>query len=143
MRAIEILEKKLLGNFYSRISIGDTFDLYFHGYWLIAHNVSASEEGVLNELLFENFPPANEAVDKEDIAKSTILTATLRKVITNVALNPDSSLECAFENGVRLLFTTDTDIVDWHWAINEQGNDPYTGCIVGCFSPGDIHVGNC
>jgi len=143
MDAIEILKEKLVGNFYSRFSAGDTFDLYFDQFWLIAQNVLTPDEKQLSDLLFANYPPANEAIDKEDIAKTVIISSTLRKNIVGVSLGSDSTLELDFENGVTLQFPTNTEIVDWHWAINEEGNDPYLGCVVGCFNPGEVQVGNC
>ena len=142
MSVIEVLEEKLLGNFYSRVSIGDTFDLYFDRFWLISQNVVSSDEETINKLISE-YQPTTKAIDKEDIAKSTILTATLRQKVTEVSLNPDSSLELCFENGVRLKFTTDTDIVDWQWAINENAQDPYHSLIIGVLESGEVQLGNC
>ncbi len=142
MSAIEVLEEKLLGNFYSRVSLGDTFDLYFDRFWLISQNMVSSDEAALNKLMSE-YSTITEAIDKEDIAKATILTATLRKKVTKVVLNADSSLELSFENGVRLLFTTDTEIVDWQWAINEDAQDPYNSLIVGVLESGEVRLGNC
>jgi hypothetical protein len=44
----------------------------------------------------------------------------------------------SFENGVTLMFTTNTDVVDWQWALNENGKDPYlTGG-----STGGTHLGS-
>jgi len=131
----------LLGEFYSRISIGDTFDLCFDRFWLISHNVVSSDENALNKVITA-YAPAVDSIDKEDIAKSIILAASLRKKINKVSLNPDSSLELCFENGVSIRFTTDTEIVDWQWAINEKGGDPYIGCSIGCFDAGKVEVGN-
>ena len=142
MSIIDVLEEKLLGNFYSRISLGDTFDLYFDRFWLISQNVVSSDESILNKLV-SDYPPSHEAIDKEDIAKCTILAATLRKKVIEVSLNPDSSLDLGFENGVRLLFTTDTEIVDWQWAINENAQDPYHSLIVGVLNSGEVQRGNC
>ncbi|ESP91528.1 MULTISPECIES: hypothetical protein [Pseudoalteromonas] len=141
MSDIEILEEKLLGNFYSRISIGDTFDLYFDSFWLISQNVISPDEEGLNRVI-SGYQPAKEAIDKEDIAKGIILTTTLRQKIAEVFLNSDLSLELSFENGVRLKFTTDTEIVDWQWAINENAQDPHIDCIVGVFEEGEIRHGN-
>ena len=138
MSAIQILEEKLLGNFYSLFRVGYAYDLYFSNFWLIANNVTCSDEEKLNEQLLATYSPAREAVDKEDVAKSIILTSTLQKRVTGVALLPDSSLELLFENGITLLFPTDTEVVDWHWALNESSKDPYHGCIVGAFAPGDV-----
>lgn len=142
MSAIEILKEKLLGNFYSRMSLGDTFDLYFDNFWHISQNVVSPDEVTINKNISE-YQPAIEAIDKEDIAKGTILTATLRKKVTEVSLSSNSSLELCFENGVRLKFTTDTAVVDWQWAINENAQDPYLGCIVGVFESGEVQLGNC
>jgi hypothetical protein len=143
MDAIEILKEKLVGNFYSRFSAGDTFDLLFDGFWLISQNVIASEESKLNSVLFNEYQPANEAIDKEDIAKTVVMSSTLGKEITRVSLSSDSTLDLVFENGVRLSFPTNTETVDWHWAINEKGNSPYESCIVGCFSPDEVQVASC
>ena len=143
MDAIEILKEKLVGNFYSRFSVGDTFDIYFDQFWLIAQNVVTPDEKHLNDMLFSKYQPANEAIDKEDIAKTVIISSTLRKNITAVSLGSDSALKLVFENGVTLQFPTNTEIVDWHWAINKEGDDPYMGCIVGCFNPGEVQVGSC
>ncbi|MDK1312783.1 hypothetical protein [Pseudoalteromonas ardens] len=142
MNIVEILEDKLLGNFYSRVSLGDTFDLYFDQFWLISQRIVAPQEEYLNEQL-SSFKPAVEAIDKEDVAKSIMLTSTLRKKVTSVSLKTDSSLELSFENGVNLLFTTDNEIVDWQWAINEDGQDPYNSFIVGVLESGEVQLGNC
>jgi hypothetical protein len=143
MSVIEVLQKKLSGNFYSLFRVGDTFGLRFHDFWLIAHNVVSPDEKGLNMQLLSVYQPASEAVDKEYVAKSIVLSSTLRKIITNVALLPDSSLELTFENGVRLLFPTNTDIVDWQWALSENSHDPYLGFIVGAFDSGEARLGNC
>ena len=143
MSVIELLQEKLLGNFYSMFRVGDAFDLYFDGFWLIANNVASPDEDEINKQLTTIYQPASEAVDKEDVAKSIVLSSTLRKCINGVSLLPDSSLELTFENGVKLLFPTNTEVVDWQWALNENANDPYLGCIVGVFASGEAQLGNC
>ena len=75
MGVIEILKGKLFGNFYSRFSAGDTFDLYFDGFRLISQNVVALEEHKLNSLLFTEYQPANEAIEREDIAITAVMSA--------------------------------------------------------------------
>ena len=142
MSIIEVLEDKLLGNSYSRISCGDTFDLYFDGFWLITQSVISSDEKVLN-MLIAAYRPVNQAIEKEDVAKNLILTATLRKKITDVFISTDSCLELSFENGVTLHFPTDTGVVDWQWALNENGQDPYHDFIVGVLESGNVQLGNC
>lgn len=135
MSVIEVLQEKLLGNFYSLFRVGSAYDLYFDDFWLIANNVISADEDDLNKRLLNGYQPATEAIDKEDVAKSIVLSATLQKKITNV--------ELTFENGVKLLFPTNTEIVDWQWAINENAHDPYLGFIVGVFESGEAQLGNC
>jgi hypothetical protein len=142
MKALNILQEKLVENFYSRFSIGDTFDLFFDDFWLIAHNVVSADEEDLNRFLLNEYKPAIDAIDKEDVSKSTIICSTLRKKIIEVNLADDSTLQLTFENGVILLFPTNTDIVDWQWAINEKGNDPYLDFIVACFNSGEVQIGS-
>ncbi|MCB2386850.1 hypothetical protein [Thalassolituus alkanivorans] len=143
MTIIEVLQEKLLGNFYSLFRVGSAFDLYFDDFWLIAHDVISSDEDDLNKRLLNGYQPAAEAIDKEDVAKSIVLSATFQKKITNVELNLDSSLELTFENGVKLLFPTNTEVVDWQWALNKNAHDPYLGFIVGVFESGEAQLGNC
>jgi hypothetical protein len=142
MEALDILREKLAGNFYSRFSMGDTWDLYFDGFWLIAQEIIATEEKELNEYLLESYQPAREAVDKEDVAKSIVVSTCLRKTIVDVFLDSDMALTLRFENGTQLVFPTHTDIVDWQWALNEHGGNPYIDCIIGCFHAGEIHIGS-
>lgn len=142
MNALDILKEKLVGNFYSRFSIGDTFDLFFDSFWLIAHNVISPDEKNLNSFLLNEYNPAIDAIDKEGVSKSTIICSTLRKKIIEASLADDATLKLYFENGVSLLFPTNTDIVDWQWAINENGNDPYLNFIVGCFNQGEVQIRN-
>ncbi len=143
MEALEILKEKFLGNFYSRFSVGDTFDLCFDQFWLIAQNVESLDEDRLNQVVLQHYHPAGIAVDKEDVAKAAIICSTRRKEVVEVTLAPDSALQLYFDNGVKLLFPTNTDIVDWHWAINEKADSPYVDCLVGCFNPGEIQLGDC
>lgn len=137
MEEIDLLKNKLLGNCYSRISIGDTFDLCFDEFWLTSHNFSSADEDTINSRI-AGFGPLSEAIDTGDIAKVTILATTLRKSITEVKLNPDASLELNFENGVRLRFTTDTEVVDWQWALTKNLQDPYIGFVICVFEQGKI-----
>lgn len=143
MTVIEVLREKLVGKFYSRFRVGDTFDLNFDGFWLIAYNVVSPDEDGLNSQLLNRYQPASQAIDKENVAKSIVLSSTLRKYITNVDLLLDSSLELTFESGVKLIFPTNTEVVDWQWAINENSNDPYLGFIVGVLWSGEVELGSC
>ena len=143
MNAIDILKEKLVGNFYSRISLGDTFDLCFDGFWLIAHNVVSNDEEQLNEQFIERYSSAAEAIDREDVAKSVVLCCTRRKKIVDVVLAPDSTLELIFENGISLSFPTSTETVDWQWAITVNGQEPHNGYLISVFESGEVQVGSC
>ena len=51
---LKILNNKLLGQFISRFSAGDTWDLLIVDYWLLAHTIEFKEESKITELLKEN-----------------------------------------------------------------------------------------
>jgi hypothetical protein len=140
MDAITILKEKLIGNFYSRFSVGDTYDLLFDHFWLISNGLRSPDEGSLNSYLFENYPATRGTSDKEDISKCTILAATRYRKILDLSLTTDCTLQLEFENNVVLQFPTNTEIVDWQWAINENGKSPYENCMVGCFWQGEMQV---
>lgn len=45
---------------------------------------------------------------------------------------------CVSESG--LVFPSNVGIVDWQWALNESGGDPYLDHSVACFGAGEISV---
>lgn len=141
MKALDILREKLTGNYYYRFSTGDTWDFYFDNFHLLTYEIKSPDEQDLNKRLLNNYNAAQQAIDKKDIAKNIVAASCLRKNITSVSLNADSALILKFENEVKLILPTNTDIVDWQWALNKNGDDPYLGCIAGCFSTGEIQIG--
>jgi hypothetical protein len=137
---LEILNEKLLGKFISRFSLGDTWDLLIGNYWLLAYSIEFEEEDIINRLLKENYDWFTHTVDKENISKSTIMAANLRKSITQIKLDKMKNLTFDFENGSTLKILTNTDIVDWQWCINKTGNDPYMDNEIACFWAGEIII---
>ena len=70
MDALKILQNKLIGNFYSRFSSGDSF--YFRlddDYWLIAQDVVSKYEIKLNSFLEQSYSPYSKAIDKDHMLK--------------------------------------------------------------------------
>ncbi|WOI23483.1 hypothetical protein [Nonlabens ulvanivorans] len=137
---IEILNNKLLGQFISRFSVGDTWDLLIGDYWLSAHTIEFKEERKITEFLKENYNEFNFSVDKEDVSKSTIIAANLRKAITRIDLDEMKNLTIDFKNGSELKVLTDTDIVDWQWCINKSGKNPYKDFDIACFWKGETKI---
>lgn len=140
MQALDILRSKLLGSFISRFSVGDTWDLYINGYWLVAQDVLSEDENFLNKLLEENYSYFNNTTDKEYISKSAIVTAAMRREIVNVELDSICNLEIEFDNKLKLIVPADTDSVDWQWCLNETGADPYRDYLVACFWKSEIQI---
>ena len=64
-----------------------------------------------------------------------------RQSVTSVATEVSGSLNLGFADGSSLRCSTDEEIVDWQWAVNETGSDPYSGFTVGCFTKGEVVVG--
>ena len=140
MKPIEVLNDKLKGNFISRFSIGDTWDLYFGDCWLSAHNLISLDESLLNEWLLGNYPPLQKAIDQECISKCVVVAALMRKEVVSVDLDDSCNLTINFEDNGKLILPTDADIVDWQWSLSEGGNDPYMSYIVACFGEGQISI---
>jgi hypothetical protein len=137
---LEILNNKLLGQFISRFSLGDTWDLFIDEYCLSAHTIQFEDEGIITEFLKENYDGFIHAVDKEDISKSTIMAANLRKTIIKILLDENKNITIYFENGSTMNILTNTDIVDWQWCINKSGKDPYIDNEIACFWACEIKI---
>jgi hypothetical protein len=137
---IDILNKKLLGQFISRFSVGDTWDMFIGEYCLSAHSIEFKEENLITEFLKNNYEQYKSSVDKEDISKSTILAANLRKQITNIQLDESKNLIIDFENGSKLKILSNTEIVDWQWCLNKSGGTPYSDYEIACFWEGETKI---
>lgn len=140
MEIIEILKDKLVGQFISRFSVGDTWDLSIDEYWLSAQDIFSKDELLLNEWLQIGYHLFNSTVDKENISKSAIVASILRREIIDIKLDKLYNLTLEFEGGAELILSTSADIVDWQWCLNTTGSTPYSDYLVACFWEGEIAV---
>jgi hypothetical protein len=140
MEALEVLRGKLVGEFISRFSVGDTWDLSIGDYWLSAQEINSKDELFLNDWLQRNYDLYSSAVDKESISKSTIVASVLRRKIIGVKLDESYALTLEFEDKAELVLSTKVEIVDWQWCLNRTGNDPYIDYLVACFWEGEIAI---
>ncbi len=140
MEAIEILKDKLVGQFISRFSVGDTWDLSIGDYWLIAYDIFSKDEDLLNNWLQNSYDLFSSTVDKENISKSAVIAALLRREIADIKLDESYNLTIEFEGEVELFVLTNVDIVDWQWCLNRSGADPYQEYLVACFGKGEIAI---
>ena len=140
MTAIEILTKELVGKIISRFSIGDTWDFFIGDYCLMAQEILCEDEKFLNQWYELNYPSFKSCIDQNEISKSTIVAAHLRKEITGVKLDNSYNLTIEFEQDSKLLIPTNVDIVDWQWGLNKTGKDPYLDFYIACFWAGEIKI---
>lgn len=138
MQAAELLRALLIGKNYASFSVATSFGLGFDGFELASQDVLCPDEELINNAFVSSYTPATKTGVPELIGKSAILAACLGETISDVQVSPDASLILWFANGVQLTLPTNTPTVDWHWAVTEDGRDPYTGCIIACFAPGEI-----
>lgn len=136
----DILNKTLLGEFISRFSVGDTWDMYIGIFYLSAHTIEFEEENRIAEFLKGQYEEFKHSVDKENISKSTIMAANLRKPITKISLDELKNLQIHFENGSTMKILTNTEIVDWQWCVNRSGKDPYMDYEIACFWAGQTQI---
>lgn len=140
MKPLEVLNDRLKGNFISRFSVGDTWELYFGDCWLSAHNLISLDESPLNDWLLASYLPFQKAIDQENVSKCVIVAALMRKEVISVALDEACNLTINFEDDGKLILPTDTDTVDWQWNLSEDGAIPYVNHIVACFWQGEIEI---
>ncbi len=138
LQAAEDLKRALAGQSYSRFGVHTGFELEFEKFVLAAQEIESPDEDLFNIGLVQSYPPASFTANPQLIAKSAVLGACLGVPVSTVEVAVDASLALTFENGVRITLPTSTPIVDWHWAITVGREDPYSGCIVACFAPGEI-----
>ncbi|EAS20138.1 hypothetical protein BBFL7_02538 [Flavobacteria bacterium BBFL7] len=137
--SVEILNKTLVGNAITGFSISDWFCIYLHEYYLVCQNFTSPDELKLNQLLSNSYSQLHSSIDKEYIAKCTILAANMRKEIVSAEVNELSEITICFNNGSDLVIKTNESIVDWQWCINKTGKDPYDhNSLLACFWPGEI-----
>lgn len=139
---IKTLKDLLLGNTYSVVSVGDWWSLALSsGHWLVAQEIKSSFDSELRSLLSGSSQPILDAVDPEDIPTAVAVLRNRRREITDVTLEADGALHLSFDQNWKLCLSTDTDIVDWHWCVNETGGSPYSNLLVACFEPGSVQIG--
>lgn len=136
----DILNEKLLGEFISRYSVGDTWDMYIGDFYLSAHTIEFEEENQITELLIKYYREYKYSIDKEDISKAAIMAANLRKPITKISLDKLKNIQFDFENGLTMKILTNTKIVDWQWCVNRSGKDPYMDYEIACFWEGETQI---
>jgi len=122
---LDTVREYLCSDFYYRFSVGDTFALHFEKCILVAQDVSIQNAEQIDASIHQVLPEITKTVDRADVAKATVLAVTQRISLVSVELGARSSLILTFENGITLIFPTDTDIVDWQWALTQSGGDPY------------------
>lgn len=140
MQALEILRSKLLGNFISRFSVGNTWDLCIGDYWLIAQDITSNDEALPTGVFKKNYLHFDSTVDKEYISKCAIVAAAMRRGVVNVELDELCNLTVEFDNDFKLLIPTNVETVDWQWCLSKTIADPYRDCLVACFWEGEIHI---
>jgi hypothetical protein len=141
--AAVLLRQRLIGRFIVQFSLGDywTFDLDNRD-CLLAQDVASDEEPAVNALLATADPPVLDGADSARIAKAVLVCRNMRRSIQFVSIDSEGTLKLTFEGEHNLRFTTDTDVVDWQWCLNDSGNIPYVGpFIVACFWRGTVDVG--
>jgi len=72
----------------------------------------SKDNALLHALLNDKYSHFKSAIDKENVSKSVIAAAAMRRSIINVSLDKAYKLEIEFDGDLKLLFPTDVEIVD-------------------------------
>jgi len=136
---LESIEHRLLGKSYWRFAVDESFEFRFDDFVLSAREMVSPDEGLLCEnSRLVAYARSRGSANPELAVKSAVISTCLGVPIAAVGVLGDSSLQLTFVNGVAMRLPTDTPIVDWHWAITDEGGDPYLSCHVACFASGEI-----
>ena len=139
--ARERLESALLGESIHRVCFGEWWALQLsNGLWVVAQNLVAPEEADIRAVLATTVATARDAVDPETIPKGVAVLRRMRRRIVALDVREDASLHIELEGMRELRITTDSPIVDWQWALNRSGADPYRDFELACFASGEIEL---
>jgi hypothetical protein len=139
---LQVLEDKLLGRAYTAVHLGDWWALAFYdGLWLLAQRIVSQDEPAIRAALSTASVPMLEGVDAEDLPAMAALLRSRRQPVTGVALDASGALNLEFADGHGLRCSTGEKVVDWQWAVNETGSDPYLDFSAACFTKGEVVVG--
>jgi len=135
----QFLKNKLIEKSYTSIEYTDWWSLNFGDFWLNFHNIFSKEEKNIFENLKKIKPSLTDAIDYNDLPKMLIIMKHLRQPITNIILNPDNSLTLYFLNRFFTI-SSQENIVDWQWCINNTKNNPYKDFDIACFDVENISI---
>ena len=140
--SLQVLKDALLGRAYTAVHLGDWWALAFYdGVWLLAQRIVSPDETAIRAALAAPAVSVLDGVDAEDVPTMAAVLGSRRQAVTDLGLDASGSLELRFADGCTLRCSTDVKIVDWQWAVNETGSDPYLGFAVACFTAGEVVVG--
>lgn len=122
------------------VEIGDTWRLSFDDFVLRAQEIRTGEAPVIARALAGTDCWNSVVVDRDDVPIAVAVLALRRKPVASVDVYDDATLRLHFAPGEALVIPTDTETVDWQWAISATDNDPYHSFRVACFRRGEIAI---
>ena len=137
-QAAALLERLLLGNSFTTVSVSDWWSLHFEGHVLLAQDLVAPEQAEVETLLRSATVPLLDGVDPENISKCVSVLRNVRRSVIGVSLDASGQLRLEFEGGGTLVATCTTPVVDWQWSVNRTGSTPYEELGIACFGVGDV-----
>ena len=112
-----------------------------HDLVLVFQGLNSSKVSLLTDAINLTDDSVLRKPDPEEVVWAALLAAALRRKIIGVSIAKDASLKFVFEGGIDIVFSTDTEIVDWQWSIGSVDASPYdpaTGSQIACFWKGEI-----
>ena len=120
------LQKLLMGQSLEGFALGDVWRLRFSGRaCALAFDLSANHLDVLGSALAQTGLGLLDGRDPEDVLLSVAIARNLGEPLEDIRLHPTGLLELGFRSGWVLRFGTAASIVDWQWAVNRSGHNPY------------------
>ena len=135
-----LLEAALCGEEYLGVEAWSWWSLYLsNDLTLLVQEFTFSREQVWSKGVAAPPFSAMDGVDPEFVPWAMQVFRLLRREIVAVSIDEEAALTLTFDGGEDLTCRTDTDIVDWQWALSLDKHDPYAeGALMACYSAGTI-----
>ena len=142
VEAQTLLSAELVGQYISRVSLGDTWDLCFsNDSQLVCQVLDSPSFSELSENLWASAPHLLKRVDPEEVPMAAILVGSMRREVSSVKVDSDGVLTIHLESDLSLVARVDTPVVDWQWSWGDEPQVPYhTPFRLACFWSGELSL---
>jgi len=127
VEATQAVTRLLLGESIHELRASTLWEMRFsNDVWLLAHEVSCSQEKQLCAVLERHMPEMVTRIDSERVPQAALSFSFMMHPLTAAIVNKAGELRLEFGDTRAVIVRSDTEIVDWQWCISRTCSDPYS-----------------